>query len=286
MPEVSPNFKSSEYCKTCGKIVWVGENSTSCSPNCRSMIFRKRIILNCDGCLKKFSIMPCYKRNANYCSLDCYWNTTRKKEKRFCKVCGKEFWATKPLISKGFGIFCSRECQHKTYPPKVVIFCKQCNKRVEIWPSKIHLIKFCSRKCADDFVRDYVDLVCKFCKKTFQTPRWEVNRGRGTFCSRECFIQYKGESSLEEKMRFLLTKSKIKFSQEYKFGRYRADFLLPDLKIVVECDGEFWHMNPKAKSRDAKKDEYLIKQGYKVIRISGTNINNYSDKELIKRILF
>lgn len=273
----------SNICIVCGKLIKSGR--VFCSIACKGKSQEKRITLACDGCSRSFSIWPCFKRKNNYCSVTCYRDTTRRKEMRECKVCGKEFLAKSYLIKRGFGIFCSRECQHKTYPERVVKNCLNCDNQFSVWPSHAHLAKFCSKECADDFKRDYVDLVCKNCEKPFKIPRWELNRGRGTFCTRECFIKFNGESSLEEKMRKVLTKAKIKFLQEYKFGRFRADFLLTDLKTVVECDGEFWHMSSKAKSRDARKDEYLKKEGYKVIRMTGTNINNYSEKKLIERIL-
>lgn len=282
MPELTTNFKSNELCKTCGHIVWVKpDTTTTCSPDCKSPIFRKRIILKCDGCNKKFSILPYLKRKSNYCSMKCYWDSTRHKEKRFCKVCGNEFWPTKPQLNKGFGIFCSRTCQHKTYPPRIIKYCKQCNKRIEVQPSKVSLTKFCSKNCADSYMRDYADCICKNCHKNFQIPRWELNKGKGTFCSRPCFNHYKGESSLEEKMRKLLTKAKIDFQQEHKFGRFHADFLIEKLKLVIECDGEYWHMPSKNQIRDKRKDKYLKNLGYKVLRFSGQQIQHLNSKQLL-----
>ncbi len=37
-------------------------------------------------------------------------------------------------------------------------------------------------------------------------------------------------------------------------------------RIVVECDGEYWHGSPEAKKRDAKRDRYLTSRGYRVMR--------------------
>lgn len=136
--------------------------------------------------------------------------------------------------------------------------------------------KFCTKKCADDFKRNYVERTCKQCERVFEIPLWEVNNGKGTFCTRECFIEYNGETSIEEKVRLALEKLGIKYQQEVKIGAYRADFLLPESKIVIECDGEYWHRSLKARERDKRKDEFLTENGYQIIRLSEEQIRSDS----------
>lgn len=270
-------------CVYCGTPLVIGKKF--CSLQCKAESQKKTVSFICAACGKEFKMWPCLKRKTNYCSLACYRNNTRRKEKRLCRVCGKEFLVKSYLIRKGFGFFCSRECQHKTYPEKIHMNCKQCGKEILVCPSKVHLTKFCSKKCTDDFLRDYVSLVCHHCKKTFQLPRWDLNRGRGKFCSYDCFVKYKGESSLEERMRKILIKFKIRFLQEYKIGRFHADFLIPELNLVLECDGEYWHLSKKGAQRDKRKDRLIGKLGYKILRLSGQKILKSSDKEIVKRIV-
>lgn len=52
--------------------------------------------------------------------------------------------------------------------------------------------------------------------------------------------------------------------------------------VAVECDGEFWHMSPKFKNKDKRKDNFLLERGYKIIRISGSEIKNKSKQDLIQ----
>lgn len=69
------------------------------------------------------------------------------------------------------------------------------------------------------------------------------------------------------------------FAQQ-EIGKYRADFLLvavarPNLvnRIVVEADGrEFHHGNAEAMARDAERDAYLRQEGYRVARLTGSEI--------------
>jgi very-short-patch-repair endonuclease len=49
-------------------------------------------------------------------------------------------------------------------------------------------------------------------------------------------------------------------------GFWIADVLVPGAKIVVECDGEYWHSKPEMIKRDRKKDAYLKSRGYRVFR--------------------
>jgi very-short-patch-repair endonuclease len=56
-------------------------------------------------------------------------------------------------------------------------------------------------------------------------------------------------------------------------GPYIVDFYLPDTKIVIECDGDYWHNLPKLKARDERKDRWLNSHGQKVVRIWEHEIN-------------
>lgn len=217
--------------------------------------------------------------------MKCYWDSTRLKKIRICKVCNKEFVAKNSLIMKGFGIFCSRRCQHKTYPKKVKKTCPQCKKVFLIPPSWDPVRTFCSKKCQDDSMRDYVSCVCRCCKKTFEIPRSDLNRGRGTYCSRRCFVSYQGSSLLELKMEKALTLAKLNFEREVKFKRFHVDFIIEKYKTAIECDGEYWHLIPKIQERDKRKNILLESLGYKLLRFTGTEINKFSENNLSKILL-
>jgi len=281
MPESFTNIVTS--CIYCGKPLVTGDKF--CSRECKSKSQVVQITLKCIGCNKKFKLSPCYRRKTNYCSIKCYWDSTRLKKIRRCKVCNKEFVAKNNLIVKGYGIFCSRECQHKTYPKKVKKICPQCGKVFLIPPSWNLVRTFCSKKCQDDSMRDYVIMICRNCHKKFDLPRWDLNRGRGTYCSRRCFVSYGGSSLLELKMEKALMLVKIKFEREVKFRRFHVDFLLEKYKTVIECDGEYWHLIPKNAERDQKKDILLQSLGYKVLRFTGNDLSKLNEDRLSKVLL-
>ena len=56
-------------------------------------------------------------------------------------------------------------------------------------------------------------------------------------------------------------------------GRFIVDFLAPELRLVVEVDGEYHGRRRRA---DARRDEVLRRSGYRVLRL---------DAELVEREL-
>ena len=274
--------KECEYCSKLLSKLQIKRKQKFCSKECVSLSLVRRISVNCDGCGKQFLKKPCFQRHFNYCSLDCYWNSTRRKVERKCLVCEKLFLVKEYLVKQGYGLYCSRSCQHKTYPKRIKKKCPQCGVTFEIWPSIVDKRMFCSEKCRDDSRRDYVASVCKKCGKKFELPRSDWNRGRGNFCTYRCYLTYRGPSTLEEKMERVLRLLGIKFKREIKFKRFHVDFLIDKLKLVIECDGEHWHMMPKIQDRDRRKEMYLQSLGYRVLRFTGRQITNLPELPLAK----
>lgn len=272
-------------CQQCRKVL-KPRRKKFCSVKCKTISQRKRITLKCFGCSQKFSIWPYLKRKTNYCSVECYRNFTKKGETRKCLECGTLFYAKGYLVKKGFGFFCNNKCQKLSASKKrIVIKCKQCQENFNKPPSIAKKSpSFCSKKCHDDYMRDYVSKICKNCHKLFQLPRWELNKGKGSFCCRDCFIQFKGETTIEKKVRQALEISGLKFKQEQKIGIYRADFLL-NKKLIIECDGDYWHQIPGAIARDQRKDKYVHNKGYTIYRISESTIRKLTLLQLSRHIV-
>lgn len=247
-----------------------------------------RTILICINCGKKFLNFPYLIRKTNYCSLACYWTGTDKKQLKVCKSCNKYFYADATLIRKGFGFYCSRECWFSIFNEwKREVKCKQCKKifRVirAVYKKKP---KYCSRECKDASQLDHIFSVCRGCKIEFKLTHSALKRGRGSFCTWKCFKRYRGESSLEIIVKQQLQSLNETFEQEMKVGKFRTDFYLPKRKLVIECDGEYWHMTQKIKLRDQRKDKLLAKLGYNILRLSGQKIisSNFAIETLLARI--
>lgn len=86
--------------------------------------------------------------------------------------------------------------------------------------------------------------------------------------------QRRKESSIEKKMRKELSKRGIEFEQEKPFiQRYIIDFYLPEYRIAIECDGDYWHRLPNVVEKDMRRDEVLKENEVKVFRFWESEIN-------------
>ena len=62
-----------------------------------------------------------------------------------------------------------------------------------------------------------------------------------------------------------------KFRREYPIPPYTADFCCVALKLILEIDGAD-HFTGAGQERDRVRDEFLSRQGYRVVRISGYDV--------------
>ena len=72
-----------------------------------------------------------------------------------------------------------------------------------------------------------------------------------------------------------LLRWKIKVHHQVKIYSYSVDFVLPDLKVVLEIDGPMHRLN-SVKEKESIRDELIclaLGSDYEVIRINTENIN-------------
>jgi very-short-patch-repair endonuclease len=62
-----------------------------------------------------------------------------------------------------------------------------------------------------------------------------------------------------------------KFRREHPIPPYTADFCCVALKLIIEVDGAD-HFTAAGQERDRVRDEFLSRQGYRVVRISGYEV--------------
>lgn len=89
----------------------------------------------------------------------------------------------------------------------------------------------------------------------------------------------KTESPIEVLLFDLLNANGYVVKTQVKIGPYRADFVLPQHRLVIEADGKQYHQDRKA--YDRRRDAYMRKLGWKVVRFSGRQI--YRDRAAILR---
>lgn len=66
----------------------------------------------------------------------------------------------------------------------------------------------------------------------------------------------------------------ISFQREEQISRYRVDFIDESRKLIVELNGHENHKSKEDRTYDAKRDRKLQREGYIVIRFTGSEIHN------------
>lgn len=78
-------------------------------------------------------------------------------------------------------------------------------------------------------------------------------------------------SSIEIKVAKQLDEIGIRYIQQKHISNgvrnFYLDFYIPSLKLVVECNGDYWHNLPDKKVRDKELKEYVESTGRKIIFI-------------------
>jgi G:T-mismatch repair DNA endonuclease (very short patch repair protein) len=107
---------------------------------------------------------------------------------------------------------------------------------------------------------------------------------------------FKRETSIHIKMREFLSELNLisPFSEEHPLVYFSLDFAFPEFKIAIECQGTYFHIDPRfypdgPKSsvqrrnfgRDKSKKKFLDKMGWTMIELWETEINNGEFKNIL-----
>jgi G:T-mismatch repair DNA endonuclease (very short patch repair protein) len=101
----------------------------------------------------------------------------------------------------------------------------------------------------------------------------------------------KKNTSIERKIQKLLMDLCLNFESNYVESGFSFDILLKDYNIIIECQGDYWHRNPKpfghkpineiqAKNiaRDNRKIKYLNDSKYQYLFFWESDIHNNFEK--------
>jgi G:T-mismatch repair DNA endonuclease (very short patch repair protein) len=107
------------------------------------------------------------------------------------------------------------------------------------------------------------------------------------------------DTKIEVKIQDFLKELNIPFLthqyMEIEHG-YQCDILIPSLNLVIECDGDYWHGNPKKfpnptewQLKQIEKDKIrtkeLIEEGFKVLRLWESDILTIEKQSVHKTLL-
>lgn len=224
------------------------------------MGYKVRTIV-CVACGK--SVTDHMRAGQKYCSLDCYRAHPRPQRmtgaERPCEVCGILTYIDASRLKRTKTFFCSPEHANQ-------------------WQG-----------------RNRDSYICKTCGTPFTWSASRKAQTNPTYCSpscrdadperRESLIQMNAAQAtvkpnkLEIAGYAILDDIGIPYKrQELMFGKFCVDAVYPDIRLVVQFDGDYWHGNPvrfpnpdSRQSRrmwmDKAQDAYMAKAGYAVIRL-------------------
>jgi len=92
------------------------------------------------------------------------------------------------------------------------------------------------------------------------------------------------DTSIELKIEQELKNQSIPYMKQAPVEKIAlVDFLLPN-KIIIQCDGDYWHNLPKVKKRDMNQDFGFWFKGYKIFRFSESEIKKSARKCILKML--
>lgn len=91
------------------------------------------------------------------------------------------------------------------------------------------------------------------------------------------------DTSIEIAIEKELKKSGIHYEKQVLLCKVAVvDFYLPQWRIVIQCDGDYWHNKEGAKNKDMNQDFILNFHGFNVFRFSETEIKESPRDCLVK----
>lgn len=252
------------------------------------------------------------QQRRTYCSIACMYEGRKRKHPHNwsglttnCLICGKIFHATPNVLAKGGNKYCSRICFGKGHTNtmlgrgrnRIAKVCAECGKSYEIIPSWAKGSRFCSHACSSTYKRrltgpnhplwkEPARHICEWCGVEYTTKPALASRTH--FCSRQCqgswtSWRFKDPSSLEVTVAQWLIDLAIPSIAQKQMGSFLCDFAIPQVRLVIECDGIYWHGSSIQQAKDRNKDNWLTSHAWHILRLTEEQIKNDPEgcKELI-----
>lgn len=243
--------------------------------------------LNCGNIMKrkflqklerlKYCCEKCRKEHKNYIKT----NSTIKSN---CSVCKKELINKREPCGKLVPRKTCDECIDKINKKTALNMCNVVNNRYKNDPI--------FRKKRKKIFKETGIKMREHHKIYGLSQKWidaqKTRLGKGT-----------GKSKLEDKLNNYLN-SKITNTEIRRYepiSNMMVDFYIPNKNLVIECHGDYWHMNPSKYSsndyntltkrtakeqwnKDLRRRLFMESRGYKVVEVWESEINNGDYKKL------
>jgi very-short-patch-repair endonuclease len=219
-----------------------------------------------------------------------------------CAKCGKVDTRRRPSGRK----YCSLECYRASPKPerKTGKHCKcgKCGNPIYVRRCQVRGVNYCSVACLNAAQSRKVEYVCRVCGKAFALS---PSLARGKYCSIACrnncqewkrnsviaanLAQQnaKGPTSLELAGCALLDLLGVEYETQVLIcEKFVVDVLIPERRLVIQWDGDYWHgyggatddRQRKRQRLDKSQDSYMRKAGYTVLRFWEHEVHKESER--------
>jgi len=128
--------------------------------------------------------------------------------------------------------------------------------------------------------------------KTGVVPRSAFKKGvyteamrKGSLAGAKALAERK-ITSIEKKVYDELKKRGILFKRQTLINnKFLVDAYVPNLNLVIEADGDYWHSLERVIKKDRAENAYLARCGYNMVRLSETEINNGKFRNKLEEVL-
>lgn len=156
----------------------------------------------------------------------------------------------------------------------------ECNKKRQVSEKTRNILKDKNKLImANKINRDRISKKLKGIKRSSITKQkmreWHINNPNRIF----------KDTGIELKMEEELKKRGINYEKQQPLCNIAiVDFLLPEYKIIIQCDGDYWHNLLKQKDRDINQDNILKRNDYTIYRFWEHEINE-NIEECVNKLL-
>jgi YHS domain-containing protein len=216
-------------------------------------------------------------------------------EYKKCSNCGKKIWVVNNRLRRLNNYFCNRKCWRKSEKESIKVLCKFCGKEKITYPydKNIKRNHFCSQKCKAKWQSENLNG-----KNNNNFNNYWNNQQKKSLGEKQKIrlrehpekhpnriLAKNGHISTPQKQLFKLIKYYYPSAElnhrvitKNGFGQRHADVGLPEFKLDIEFDGDYWH-NPED---DRERDQELLEVGWKTIRFGYKDLK--TPEMIIKKI--
>lgn len=278
-------------CKKCGKEYYVrpsderlGRRVQYCSTACAQQAKKKRLDKVCLQCGKPFEVQAKSQkqRPCNFCSIQCSRQHAKETTDKYLDKMNfiGLYQSGKTLAEVG------ELCQSNA----MTIRRRLIERGIPLRPTHAHAKGAGNVMYGKTHTPEAIAKIREANRRQFSKPS---ERERQAQVAAKLIAEGrtgKQFNKLEQAFANLLTEMGIAYTWGHRLGRYVFDFYIPHKLLLIECDGSFWHADPRFFDRsslhkvqvtnlenDRKKDAFAQERGFSLIRFWEHDIHHSPD---------